>query len=204
MNYLKITCLSFLVLAACIQANAQLVKPSEEKPAVAVEEVEEQAEAIDFDQFEIHEEKTEERFYIIKRDKVAMQDIATYYGNTLPSTLQVAQEKGFNIIGMPYGLYFDSGNEKGIIDLGAGVLVEKVKGEVPGFIVYTLPSSKMAVLNFYGDYSKLGDGHRVLEAYLKSKNLKIQYPVLEEYITDPSTEPDSNKWLTKIYYPFTR
>jgi len=193
------------MFATSAQANAQLVKPSEEKSAVEkVEEVEEQNEAIDFSQHEIREEKTDERFYIIKRDEVAMTDIATYYGNTLPLTFQIAQEKGFNIIGMPYGLYFDSGNEKGIIDLGAGVLVEKVKGDVSGFIVYTLPSSKMAVLDFYGDYSKLGDGHLILEAYLKSKDFKIQYPVLEEYITDPSTEQDPNKWLTRIYYPFTR
>jgi effector-binding domain-containing protein len=25
-------------------------------------------------------------------------------------------------------------------------------------------------------------------------------PVVEEYITDPMTEKDPNKWLTKIYY----
>jgi effector-binding domain-containing protein len=23
----------------------------------------------------------------------------------------------------------------------------------------------------------------------------------EEYITDPSTEPDQSKWYTKVYYP---
>jgi hypothetical protein len=25
-------------------------------------------------------------------------------------------------------------------------------------------------------------------------------PVIEEYVTGPETEPDTSKWLTKIYY----
>ncbi len=30
--------------------------------------------------------------------------------------------------------------------------------------------------------------------------LKHKAPVIEEYVTDPGKEPDSSKWLTRIYF----
>jgi hypothetical protein len=26
-------------------------------------------------------------------------------------------------------------------------------------------------------------------------------PVIEQYVTDPGQEPDSSKWLTRVFYP---
>lgn len=53
---------------------------------------------------------------------------------------------------------------------------------------------------------KLGDlfekglrAHYAMDAYMKEKGL-MQSVVVEEYITDPMTEKDPAKWLTKIYY----
>jgi effector-binding domain-containing protein len=39
-----------------------------------------------------------------------------------------------------------------------------------------------------------------MDDYLKANKLKAGAPVIEEYVTDPGTEPDESKWLTKIYY----
>ena len=38
-----------------------------------------------------------------------------------------------------------------------------------------------------------------LDSVMKSKNI-IPSLILEEYITDPKVEPDTNKWLSKVHY----
>ena len=38
-------------------------------------------------------------------------------------------------------------------------------------------------------------------AYLKENNTQAAGAPWEEYVTDPKTEPDTAKWLTRIYFP---
>jgi effector-binding domain-containing protein len=51
-----------------------------------------------------------------------------------------------------------------------------------------------------GGYSGIGKAHEAMDAYMASNKLEQKAPVIEEYITDPGSEPDSSKWLTKIMY----
>jgi len=51
-----------------------------------------------------------------------------------------------------------------------------------------------------GGYNGLEQAHLAMDDYMKANNLENQPPVIEEYITDPGSEPDSNKWVTKITY----
>jgi effector-binding domain-containing protein len=39
-----------------------------------------------------------------------------------------------------------------------------------------------------------------MDDHIKANKLEHVAPVVEEYITDPGTEPDSNKWVTLITY----
>ena len=36
--------------------------------------------------------------------------------------------------------------------------------------------------------------------YLQQKKMTSSLPVIEEYVTDPTVEKDTAKWLTKIIY----
>jgi len=45
------------------------------------------------------------------------------------------------------------------------------------------------------------DAHEALGAYMEEKNMKLVGAVMEEYVTDPMSEKDQSKWLTKISYP---
>jgi effector-binding domain-containing protein len=55
-----------------------------------------------------------------------------------------------------------------------------------------------------GSYDKLGEAHEQIGKYLEMKNLEMNGPVLEVYITDPEAEKDTAKWITEIYYPIKR
>jgi effector-binding domain-containing protein len=64
----------------------------------------------------------------------------------------------------------------------------------------TVEASKAAVIDYYGSYSGTGAAHEALSAYGMDHGLQFSVPVVEEYITDPNTEPDTTKWHTRVIY----
>jgi len=52
-----------------------------------------------------------------------------------------------------------------------------------------------------GDYSKMMTTHEQLTKYIEYKNLKMNGAPWEVYLTDPTVEKDTSKWVTEIYYP---
>jgi hypothetical protein len=46
----------------------------------------------------------------------------------------------------------------------------------------------------------LRNAHSKLDYFVENMELKIVTPFIEEYVTDPSQEPDTSKWLTNVYY----
>jgi effector-binding domain-containing protein len=74
----------------------------------------------------------------------------------------------------------------------------KSQGRVEYFI---RPSGSAAKAISIGPYEKLGEAHEEMANYFIDFDLTYSdKPVWEEYITDPSTEPDPQKWQTNIYY----
>jgi len=74
----------------------------------------------------------------------------------------------------------------------------KVTG-LKGWEKCILPASKVLKIAYYGDYDKSYDAHMSMDRYMKEKEMK-QEVVIEEYVTDPTKEHDTSKWLTNIYY----
>ena len=54
-------------------------------------------------------------------------------------------------------------------------------------------------IDYYGPYEKSSRAHFAVELYFSKNNLIIKPPVIEEYLTDPTQEPNPAKWLTRIY-----
>ena len=65
----------------------------------------------------------------------------------------------------------------------------------------TMPGMNHAILDYYGTYSTMGDGHQMIQQWLARQGKSLIGPPWEMYITTPYNEPDSNKWLTRIFYP---
>ncbi len=64
-----------------------------------------------------------------------------------------------------------------------------------------LSASKGLEVDFYGPYELTGKAHQMIEDYALENKIELAGIGLEFYVTDPSEEPDTNKWLTKVYYP---
>jgi effector-binding domain-containing protein len=102
--------------------------------------------------------------------------------------------------GMPCGLYYvwDEAGKK--TDMAFAIPV-KTKAEIPGFLTIELPAGMVLTVDYYGPYEGVGAAHGAIDAYAKANGLKAGAPAVEQYVTDPETEPDPKKWLTKVTYP---
>lgn len=148
--------------------------------------------------FDIKETDWEQRFYYGKRSTLNLTEMEKFFGENYSKISSYLQQKKIKTIGAPSAIYFSFDEEKGISDCAAVIGVEKsIKPE--DFELYEIPKSKVLYIDYYGAYSQSAKAHYAMDAYMKSKNLTQKF-VIEEYVTDPMSEKDTAKWLTKIYY----
>ena len=82
----------------------------------------------------------------------------------------------------------------------AAVAVQKEVNAPSGVSYFTIPAGKSLTIDYMGGYSGMMAPHNAMDAHMKANNLEQISPVIEEYITDPGSEPDSTKWHTRIIY----
>jgi effector-binding domain-containing protein len=70
--------------------------------------------------------------------------------------------------------------------------------------VVVLEADNMILYNYYGRYENLFSAYGNLKSYCEKMNLEQSGPMREFYITDPATEPDPRKWLTRIFLPVNK
>lgn len=139
------------------------------------------------------------RYLGVKGD-VKMSEITNFYEDNLPAIMLALDSTGGQMAGMPTGLYYTWDQEKGMSTMAAAI---PIKGDIKapeGMEVITVPSGNAIFLDYLGGYNGLEKAHMAFDDYLKANKLQNIPPVIEEYITDPGTEPDSTKWMTKITY----
>lgn len=139
------------------------------------------------------------RTYIGIRDTVAWSDMGTYYATNLGKAHGAVAKAKLEMAGAPSGVYFMWDEQGQRAEMLAGV---PVSGEqaVDKFDSFSF-GGKVLVINYYGPYEGSGKAHEAMDEYIKWHGLTQNGPVIEEYITDPQSEPDQAKWLTKVYYP---
>ncbi|MDX1476583.1 MAG: SRPBCC family protein [Saprospiraceae bacterium] len=140
-----------------------------------------------------------ERTFMARRAVVKWADMQAFYATHLPRIGAAAARAGVQMNGMPCGLYYSWDEENEETDMAAAMPVARAF-EGKDMEVIRLPAAKAAVVDYYGDYDNLGAAHEAIDAYLQNFGLTSAPPVVEEYVTDPGTEPDPAKWLTRIVY----
>lgn len=152
----------------------------------------------EFNGFVVETTEISPRTYIGVRDSIGWNEMQDFFGNAFGSAYAKVSKAGFEVVGQPSGLYFEWNEESQSCELLAGIPV--ADGAVDGMQSASL-SGKALLINYYGPYEGTMNAHEAMEAYMKWHGIELAGPVVEEYVTDPQTEPDPQKWLTKIMYP---
>ncbi|MCB9245487.1 MAG: SRPBCC family protein [Flavobacteriales bacterium] len=164
--------------------------------------VEEDAATPDVATFEVRREERGSMEYMIKKETVGMADMKAYFERSMPAVYQTAKDANIlDTTAAPVALYFTWDEESQKSELSAAVRVIPGSKPATGYEVHKTSAGPCLIVDYYGPYEKTGDAHMFLDGYMKENNLELSGAVMEEYITDPSTEPDPAKWLTRIVYP---
>ena len=152
--------------------------------------------------YEVMEEESSEKVYIVKKDSMGWDKIAEFYQKTLPAIFEAIGKAKLEMAGAPSGLFFtwDSINKTTL--MAAGIPVKGgANTKVKGFeTVVIFPGTNLHI-TYLGSYNKIANAHFAMDDYMKEKSLLQGSPIIEEYVSDPSKEADSSKWITNIYYP---
>jgi effector-binding domain-containing protein len=137
--------------------------------------------------------------YAAVRGEVSFEEMPAFYEASFATLMQEVQKGRVRVVGAPAGLYFSWDEQQMRTDMAAAV---PIRGNLSGGEIEMIhvPAQTAFLVDHYGSYENLGNSHEALDYYLAKQGLAMKSPVIEEYITDPTSEPDTSKWLTKIYY----
>lgn len=153
-------------------------------------------------EYEIREFNLPHLEFFGKKDTVSFDELSNFFSNNYHKIYQSLASARLQPSGHPSALYFswDEQNSQAIV---SAVLPFK-PGNAPslrGFEKFELDSGKAVKIAYYGAYDQSGKAHESIDQYMQDNHLDLRGPVIEEYVTDPSNEPDTSQWLTNIVYP---
>jgi len=137
--------------------------------------------------------------YVSIRKNCKWEDVSTQMAASYDRLMNYIRSSGAEMTGSPYAVYHKISD--GIIDLEMGIPCSKLLQARKDILSGRFPDSNVAKVDFYGFYNKIGDAHGYLQEWIEKKGFTLAGDPMEQYVTDPSAEPDTSKWLTRVYYP---
>lgn len=140
--------------------------------------------------------------FLTYREEVSFDGMQSFYSKHLGAIYQfIGKSEEMQPAGQPCGIYYTWNESEQITDM-AGAVPFTAQDEVTETGDYTIEefSGKAYKIAYRGSYDNLGEAHIAMEEYLKSNDISLNNVAMEQYITDPSTQSDTAKWLTNIYY----
>jgi effector-binding domain-containing protein len=138
--------------------------------------------------------------YAIVRQQVKWNDLQSFFTEHFPIVYQEIQNANASP-GTASGLIYAWDEKNQQADIAAAVPVaEGTKINNPIVQSVSVPASKSVYVNYYGAYDKISDAYNSIHQYLSENKLKEKTPSIEQYISGPSNEKDTTKWLTKIIF----
>lgn len=143
-----------------------------------------------------------ERNFLVKRGEVPMSSAEKFYSNSLTSLFGILQQSGVEMDGRPCGLYYNWDFENSTADMAAAIPLAEALS-IDGASSLQIPEGQVIQVDHYGDSASSADAHYAIDDYMKDNSLFQELPMVEEYITDASTETDPAKYLTRISYYYS-
>ncbi len=149
---------------------------------------------------EFKETELPARIYLAVTDSASGETISEKFGAAYQRIGECMKKNKLEMAGAPSAFYYKNTPEMMVFDAVIAVSAEP-KDLPKGVRVLKKEACKTIAVDYYGDYSKMYTVFGTMMEYIKDKGLEANAPHLEEYITDPMSEKDTSKWLTKIYIP---
>ncbi len=155
-----------------------------------------------FNGYQVTEVEFPARVYVAFRDKVKFSDTENFLSTRLNRLQEALNAKKIATTGPPTGLFFQWDEDDQVSLMAAAVPVASPVDLGGGTEVVEVPHSKALLVTHTGPYENSVGAHQAIDAYMQKYQLTQVPPAVEEYLVGPAEEPDSAKWVTRIYYLF--
>jgi effector-binding domain-containing protein len=140
------------------------------------------------------------RSYAYARQTVKFDGIQKFFETHFPAIGQKMGEKKIEMTSAPAGLFYVYDEKAGQTDMAAAIQVPDGADLGAPYKTLKLDGKKALVIDYYGEYANSGNAHYAMDDYMTVHNLKNIPPVMEEYVTDPTTVKSMNECLTRVIY----
>jgi len=138
--------------------------------------------------------------FAIIRQQIKIGDMPAFFQEHMPILYTEAAMENVSP-GTASGLFYLYDEKNQLADIAAALPVPPgTKLNNPIIQVIDIPASKAVYITYSGSYDNLKGAYASIDAYLKENKLEQKAPSIEQYITGPSSEKDSSKWVTKIVF----
>jgi effector-binding domain-containing protein len=128
-----------------------------------------------------------------------MKAVSNQMGKMYGELFGALKKSKVEMSGMPFCIYPKYSEES--MEMICAVPVA-ANAKLPAkYKVQMAPGGKAVKAVHTGDYKNLGMSHDQINKYIAFKKLEITGAPWEVYVTDPTVEKDTAKWVTEIYYP---
>ncbi|HRH99628.1 MAG TPA: GyrI-like domain-containing protein [Saprospiraceae bacterium] len=140
------------------------------------------------------------RYYVGIKEPVSTSKIPSFYAKSYKKIYSLLDSMKVKWVGPPAGLIYDWQGENNFVYIMAGLPVEKEIKVPVGFSCEKVQADQCIALEHYGHYNTLKNAHAKLDYIIRNLGIQIDAPIIEEYVTSPSQEPDTSKWQTNVFY----
>jgi effector-binding domain-containing protein len=138
-----------------------------------------------------------------------MEGIAGFIDGSFPEVFARLEAENVEPAGGPF-LRYNVIDMEGLLEIEVGVPVERALPEAGRVFAGALPAGRYGTLTYTGPYEGLIDANEALQQWARDRGLNWAMREtergdefdsrIEVYLTDPSSEPDPEKWETEVAY----
>jgi len=138
--------------------------------------------------------------YVVQSDTISFQDMSAHFDKVGAAIHGGMQSGSISATGTLVGMYYNWDTETMKSHMAIGVPTDQTTAP-ESFELITLEEQPALQIDYYGPYEGTGPAHNYMEQYANKDGLTLSAPAIERYVTDPTKEPDTTKWLTEVIYP---
>jgi effector-binding domain-containing protein len=148
---------------------------------------------------DIEIKSVEKRPVVGIRRRIESSEIGNFIPEAFATVGSFFNSEGMEMTGPPVAIYYAVDGQH--MDVAAGAPVTKVTETSGEITELELSAGRVATAVYTGPYEGISAAWDELMSEISSRDEKSVEPCREEYLTDPSEEPDSSKWQTLLVQP---
>jgi effector-binding domain-containing protein len=130
---------------------------------------------------------------------VAMDHLSDFFGRAFEAVAAELARQGAAPAGPPVALY--RGAIADTVDVVAGFPVRRPLTPSSGLVAEMLPSGSIVETVHTGPYDAMSRTYDELSNWFATQGLTPSDEMWEEYLVGPDSEPDPDRWQTRIVFP---